>query len=512
MAKRIRQLRCYDALMTAWARSRRRFLMLALVACHLVACQREAVEPAGAEAANPVTRVIPAIVVPLVPDSIAPVSRTRPGRPFNVVLISIDTLRADHVSAYGYARPTSPNMDALAGAGVLFERAYSHSPKTAPSHMSVMTGLLPEVHRVKNQKRPAGGERLAEEIPTLALFLREAGYRTAAFTAGGNVHAAFGFDRGFERYEHLSLDAAEIFAAGAAEISAGPKPFFLFLHTYQVHDPYLPPAEVRDLFVDEDYRGRIVADREALYPHAVAAKRTVAAEFWRRANPADPADLRHLQDLYDACIRYTDAQLGSFLEAVARAGLEDETLVVLLSDHGEEFWEHGATKHNSLFEEVLHVPLILRLPSKLAVAPTRVGAVVRLIDVLPTVLETLELPIPQHLRGRSLLTLASRQADESPRHLFAHWREFDSQALRLGRWKLIRNANWSHLFDLDSDPQERRAVELVEPTIRRQLAAQLDRLVAASRRYGDAIPRGDDQAAPMDAERQERLRALGYLE
>lgn len=502
--------------MAAGSRARRCASLLGLAACLLGACllgacRRDAEETVPAAAALEARGAIPDVVVPPVPASIAPAPSGRPARPFNVVLVSIDTLRADHVSAYGYARPTSPSMDALASSGVLFENAYSHSPKTAPSHMSLMTGLLPEVHRVKNQRRPFGGERLAEEIPTLALFLQRAGYRTAAFTAGGNVHARFGFDRGFGRYDHLSLDAAEIFAAGAAEISSGPEPFFLFLHTYQVHDPYLPPAEVRDLFADPAYGGRIVADREALRRAAVAADRTIAAEFWRRAHPRDPADLQHLQDLYDACIRYTDDQLGGFLRALEQAGLDDATLVILVSDHGEEFMDHERTRHNSLFDEVLRVPLILRLPKSIAVEPARVRALVRLIDVLPTVLEAVGLPIPEHLSGRSLLALAAGR-EEAPRHVFAHWREFDAQALRVGRWKLIRNRSGSHLFDVASGPRERRALELVEPQLRQRLVVDLDQLVQASRTFGDAISRGDPQQTPMDAATIERLRALGYVD
>lgn len=490
------------------------FSRLLLVVCCLVACQRELADDARPRAEADDTLEVaaapPQIALPSTAP-IAPPSNSEAVRPFNVVLVSIDTLRADHLSAYGYARSTSPNLDALAASGVLFENAYSHSPKTAPSHMSLMTGLHPEVHRVKNQKRPQAEERLADEIPTLALLLQGAGFRTAAFTAGGNVHASLGFDRGFERYEHLDLDASEIFSAGAVEVAAGPEPFFLFLHTYQVHDPYLPPAGFRDAFTDPTYRGGIESDREVLHAAAVLAGHKVVAEFWQRANLQDPADVQHLQDLYDACIRYTDDQLGALLDALENAELAEETLVIVLSDHGEEFKEHGATKHNSLFDEVLRVPLVVRLPASLGVAPARVRPLVRLIDVMPTVLDVVGLPIPEHLAGSSLLPLAAGE-EEPARHLFAHWREFDAQALRVGRWKLIRNPKWSHLFDLGSDPSERRALERVAPEVRHQLGTDLDRLVEASSSYGDSISRSGSQPVPMDAAREGRLRALGYLE
>jgi len=171
-----------------------------------------------------------------------------PPRP-NLVLVSIDTLRADHLTAYGYERSTSPEISRLARQGILFERAFSQSPKTATSHMSLFTGLYPPAHRVANwgERRV---RRLSDDVPTLATLLVRAGYRTEAYTNGGNVSARLGFGQGFDSYQE-DRGAESVFDSAqraldrfVQEADGGARaPFFLFLHTFQVHDPYVPPAE-----------------------------------------------------------------------------------------------------------------------------------------------------------------------------------------------------------------------------------------------------------------------------
>ena len=497
-------------------RSSRWVSWLLAIAC-LAACQEEA--PEHAAPPSP----IPTVEVPPAPERVGAPNPAEPSHPFNIILISIDTLRADHLSAYGYSRPTSPSIDALAASGLLFRQAYSHSPKTTPSHMSLMTSLYPEVHRVLNRTGRVVDSKLSFGIPTLAEILHAAGYRTAAFTAGGNVSRYIGFGRGFERFQHMPVDAAPTFEAGADALRAwvaegGERPFFLFLHTVQVHDPYLPPKAARARFVDPDdtgknagyYAGGILSEREALARRAKVAGHSIAKEFWTHVDPDDAADLAHLRDLYDACIHYTDEQIGRLLAAVDELGLREATAVVILSDHGEEFGEHGGTRHNSVFEEVLHVPLVVRLPPVAGLDATGlVNSVVRLVDVMPTLLDLVGLPIPAHLNGRSLLPLVD--GDETlPRTVFAHWRERGVRSLRAGRFKLIRIPEELHIFDLVRDPGERRPIEDERPDLRIALVPRLRALMENAHATAAAVDPG--QPEPIDAQTRNELRELGYLD
>ncbi len=425
-------------------------------------------------------------------------------RAWNVVLISIDTLRADHLSSYGYERETSPNLDRLASAGVLFEGAYAHAPKTAPSHMSLMTSVLPEVHRVGNRVQGRRGARLSPGLPTLAELLHDAGYQTVAFTSGGNVGGGLGFRRGFERYEHLSVDARESFGRAADWVAGSPsQPFFLFVHTYQTHAPYLPPPGYYELYTDPGYAGRI--------PGRPGAHRGRApGEFMRLADFGDPSDVAHLQDLYDGCIRYVDDRLGSLLDALEEAGASDDTIVIVASDHGEEFLEHAGSGHSTLFDEVLRVPLIFRMPPALGDRPgLRVREPVGLVDVVPTILELLGLPPLAHSQGRSLLPLLRGEPDLSPRPGYAQTLTREASALRLGRFKLVRDGPEPRLFDLVEDPREQKPLEN-RPGVRRSLTAAAREIERESSLLSRGLKR--PVAAPVEPRQREMLEALGYLD
>lgn len=212
-------------------------------------------------------------------------------RPWNVVLISVDTLRPDHLGAYGYERKTSPVIDELAKRGALFEQAYSQAPKTAPSHMSILTGLYPDAHGVKNFDE---GEnlRLSDRIPTLATLLEEEGYRTAAFTSGGHVRPDLGFDQGFEEYGTTG-GVKGIFrgAEKKAKEFAG-DPFFLFIHTYEVHDPYVPPEGFRGRWTDASYDGGVIASRDELLEASGAVWADQHRTFWDRVDAESESTLR----------------------------------------------------------------------------------------------------------------------------------------------------------------------------------------------------------------------------
>jgi arylsulfatase A-like enzyme len=462
-----------------------------------------------------------------------------PENPRSIVLISIDTLRADHLSAYGYDRETSPSVDRLASEGILFEEAYSQSPKTASSHMTIMTGVYPEAHGVRNWEEKGRGKRgekgkgkrgkkgrgkrgenrrLSEEIPTLATVLRRAGYRTVGYAGGGNVAGGLGFNQGFQIYRRVK-GAGPVFKTAAAALeeltrptgTAGHTPFFLFIHTFETHDPYVPPQPYADLYADPDYDGRIVSSRLKLRLLSRGGDWGARHKaYWARVEPESRRDVQHLRDLYDGAIRYTDDQIGGFLERFRTLKLEDEALIVFLSDHGEEFREHGGFRHNDVYQEVLQVPLILRCPgdgSKKAQG-RRVKAAVRLLDVMPTLLEFVGLPVPEHAEGRSLLPLL-RRAEEAPRPVFSQWRWKHYETLRLGDWKYIRRPSEEELFNLADDPGEKRNLASRHRDRGRGFAGQIAALIETSARFRRAA--GGGKPAPLDRKTREELRALGYL-
>ncbi len=443
---------------------------------------------------------------------------TAPDGAPNIVLVSLDTLRADHVSAYGYPRQTTPALDALADRGVLFEAAYSHSPKTAVSHMSLFTGLHPDAHGVGQLAR-SGSRRLPDAIPTLASLLRAHGYRTAGVAEGGNVRGELGFDQGMDLYER-SDDAASGFAR-AAELAESlsarepRRPFFLFVHTYEAHDPYVPPAPYDALFADPDYDGAIVSSLEELLAISGEKWRSQHRAYWGRVEKSDPVDVQHLRDLYDGAIRKADDALGAFAARLEALGLMDETALVVTSDHGEEFLEHGSFLHEQGFQEHLHVPLVMTFPGERGEATRgrRESVVVRLVDVAPTLLDMAGVPAPAGLDGVSLLPLLEGGSGP-PAVVVSRWPQGGLTVLRSRSWKLIqvrrRGGASTHLFDLSRDPEERRNLASERPDMLAALEAELARVSAAAHAFRDGIAEGS--AVRLDARAIEELRALGYLQ
>lgn len=444
----------------------------------------------------------------------------RPVTPWNVILISLDTLRSDHLSAYGYGRPTSPEILRFADEAVVFEQAFSHAPKTAPSHMSLMTGLHPGVHGVRNSA-VATERRLSAAVPTLATILQGSGYRTMAVTNGGMVRASLGFDRGFDAYHEVGDVVAAVDGAIAGLdllVRPGPgaagsvePPFFMFVHTYETHTPYAPPAPLAGAFTDPTYRGRIPPNQDALallmqaHGSALGPARFFMAQVDRRS----ATDLRHLQDLYDAEILWTDQHVGRLLDQLRSRGFDDRTIVIILSDHGEEFLEHGSLTHQTLYRQALQVPLLIRAPGGTQAAPRRVPTVVRLVDVMPTILDLLGLPIPGHVQGRSLVPLMRGQTETADRWVLSETRGGQQRALRIGSWKLVRTPTSVELYDVQADPDERHDVHSRHPEVARALRQNLERLVAASAALAAAASPG--AAHPIDDETRRRLEALGYV-
>ena len=407
---------------------------------------------------------------------------------WNVVLVSLDTLRADGLGAGGNPDGTSPHLDRLARQGTMFALGIAQSASTLPSHRSMF------------QARPAS---LTDDAhPMLAEILREAGWATVGFTGGGNVSAELGLGRGFDRYEEdrtgLSWAVPEL-AGWLREEER--EPFFAFLHSYDVHVPYDPPPPYDVLFFPE-YRGSLRgADTREL------CRRIRGLDGAAGEAPPDLSgpDRRKLRALYAGGVRHADDWIGALESVLADAAIRDRTLLVVMSDHGEEFWDHGTLLHShTLFQELVHVPLIVRVPEHAREdrrAPL-VAETVRNLDIAPTILEILGLPpVPSH-DGTSL---GPRLRGEAGPLLVAVSEMGKRKSLLDFPWKFILEpggAQW-HLFDLRIDPGETRNVAGNHSERVKAYVDALSRLGGPVRELSPETP---------STELAERLRALGYID
>jgi len=425
-----------------------------------------------------------------------------PAADLDVVLVSIDTLRADHLGSYGYPRPTSPHLDQLAERGVVFERAMAHAPSTLPSHVSIFTSTLPIEHRVMVSTESP----LPDDLPSVAEIFVDAGYRTAAFHSGGQLTDDLSIDRGFEAWENLGEAFAPIVARGCAWLAESDQPAFVFLHTYEIHHPYRPRPDLLALF-DEGYDGPLPAHIEI-------------EEHLRAINPGsgerlevDARDLAHIVATYDAELRSVDESIGRLVECIAKRGRLDRTVFAITSDHGEEFGEHGWVGWHShtLFDELLHVPLILRLPGDHG-AGRRVAETVRSIDIAPTLLDAVSIQRPRGFRGRSLLPFARGEKPTTrPAEAIAIAARDHPELLpqlisvRSSSHKLIGSV----LYDLADDPGETTDVAAHAPEVVHDLARHREAALALARPVRSGLANDERR---LDAKTREQLRALGYLD
>jgi arylsulfatase A-like enzyme len=472
----------------------------------------------------------------------------------NLLLVSIDTLRADRLGAYGGPPGLTPVLDRLAAAGALFERATSPMPLTGPTHTTMLTGLEPARHGVRRN-----GVRLGTGIETVAARLAAAGYRTGGFVGGWPLTDAFsGLASHFRRYDDdlvqrfgvphaveqvplvwLADRAGMLFAAGTPSAAGGPtflgqvterggaltveralawmarrrdRPFFAFVHLYEPHAPYAPPSELLTALVPG-------ATGELARFDPAAPERPLEDLF------ADPAAVARIRRLYDAEVAAADAHVGRLLAGLERLGRAADTVVVVTADHGEGLGEHGEYFRHSdyLYETTLHVPLLVRRPREPAPG-RRIGELVSLADVAPTLLALAELRPPAGLDGRSLVPLLDGDAGGDERLLHASiggttiergaFGAVDLRhAVRDRRFKLIWSLDrrWPHLaeplreeiYDLEAD-----AGELVDLSSTAIDPAPLARLRDEIRRR---LARPAAHGGRLDPETERRLRALGYL-
>jgi arylsulfatase A-like enzyme len=453
----------------------------------------------------------------------------RPGpapRP-NIILISIDTLRADRLGCYGCPTETSPHIDAFSRESVQFMRAISQAPSTTSSHMSLFTGLLPAVHRVTNWVVLPGctrtfklSGRLGSDTPTLAQYLQENGYRTIGLHDDGHVSSIFGFDKGFNLYTNKLIKWGELggdfssFEHIRSQIRLGrsqTKPLFLFLHHYLCHDPYIKaPESIRRKYLPDPDPGLLIEP-----PTGDPGKnwKELTTAFWKAIDGDNPKHRRQVRDLYDAGVNYADQVFGEITSLLKKEGLYDQSLIAVVSDHGEEFWEHGNTRHSHLFVETLHVPLLIKFPGGMF-GGRKIIPQVGLYDFMPTLLDYLRITPRLKLQAESLLPLIREEKISGSRVI-----SFDDglQFVRFSRGPFvysnqgIRGGRGEWLFNRFADPNERHnlaANDLPLLAQMRSLAAKImhDQQVLRARIKAGAP---DTPALPEDLQRQ--LKALGYL-
>ena len=446
-----------------------------------------------------------------------------PGPYPRIVLVSLDTLRAHHLGAYGYPRDTSPFLDELAAGGVLFERAYSAISVTSPSHASLFTSLYPLQHGVLRN-----GEKLDESFVTLAELLRERGFATAGFVSTDTHFEVTNLDQGFAVFDEPRLPGGEVYrrATGTVDAAlrwlegdAGDRPFFLFVHLFDAHLPHRPPPE----------------HSAAVAPGSPGEERDLA-RYLVETQHVDPGAFRRgragivkVHTDYGGEIRYVDAELRRLYDAVAALGLAQGTLWVVTADHGEGLGNHGYRHHGRhVYDEQVRVPLLFYAEEP-SLPARRVSDLVEQIDVLPTLaalagIDASVLASLGPLQGRSLLPLLEgRDSGDAARAAFVQRRSYTNADrsfkmaaadFELGskygwigpRWKYIhRTIGADELYDLASDPYEtRNLLQSNADEAARLKRALLDRV----RALGDGAP---PTAEPVDEDTLKKLEALGYV-
>lgn len=399
----------------------------------------------------------------------------RPPRAEHVVVVTLDTLRADRLGCYGARGVSTPRLDRIAAEGALAEEASAHVPLTRPSHVSLFTGLLPSEHGIRDNVSPA----VVPEVPLLAEVFRKNGFATAAFVSSVVLSAQSGLDRGFDVYsgdfEGASGDAQflnTVQKKGADTIAEAVKwlearrgeRFFLWVHLYEPHDPYEPP---------------------------------------------EPYATRYAGRLYDGEVAWTDELVGRLEDRLAGLGLEDKAALIVTSDHGEGLGEHGESLHGFFaYQTTLRVPLLVRAPG--VRAGTRVKSTVRLVDIAPTALELAGIPAPP-ASGRSVAA-ALRGSGQVPEPItyaetlvpLLHFGWSDLRVVREGRWKYIQ-APRPELYDLETDPEERHDLAASQPSRAAAMRGALGSILDKERKGGAAT------AAAVSTDLIEKLGALGYV-
>ncbi|HJM55951.1 MAG: hypothetical protein CMJ98_02100 [Planctomycetes bacterium] len=426
----------------------------------------------------------------------------------NVVVITLDTMRADHMGCYGYFRKTSPNLDELAASSVLFERCLVPMSTTLPSHTSMFTGVWPAEHGVlANVKKQFIYER-DPSLVTLAEVFGAAGYRTAAFISAFPLRAEAGLATGFEIYNQPTRtkerDAARTTRQATAWLKeVGQQPFFLWVHYFDPHGPYLPPSPYNEAFKTTDELRQWLGDR------AVAL--TVFRSKVKRTEQGNKVNLLSSVNQYDGEIAFMDHHIGVLLDHLKEANMWNRTVVAVMGDHGEGLNQHREPGHGFSWDEQVRVPFLLRAPG---LEPRKESRLVSATDLAPTLFGLVDLPATAQKKAHEARTRGFDVLHKTfkPRPLLvqssarAEMTEHRSElAITTDRWKFMhRSDGGSSLFDLDRDPFELHDVAVLYPKKVLELAAEAERLLT------EQAARGQSSSRPATEEELDSLRALGY--
>lgn len=435
------------------------------------------------------------------PFIITPQSKSRGN--LNVIIYLVDTLRADHVASYSKRQIRTPYIDKFASEGVLFESAFSQCSWTKPSTASLLTSTYPSFHGAITRH-----DALTDAITTLAEYLKDNGYLTGAFINQPNISADFGFSQGFDSYVETYCQIMErpLFSLHMNQLifpwleKNANRPFFLYIHTIDPHDPYTPPPPYDSMY-DSDYKGSINGSVKTIQ-QILGGKLKVSQR-----------DIQHLESLYDGEITLNDLAFGELIERLKKLQLYDSTLIIFTSDHGEEFYEHQGLKHGlTLYDEQIRIPLIMRLPSHFP-AGIRISPTVRLIDIMPTILELLNLSTIDQCQGKSLIPLITGEVKSLIEEIYLE-EDLDGavlQSVRGKRWKLISypKTGFLELFDLDQDPKEIHNLAAQYPELTNSLMEMVRRWhqEQIEKRAGLHRP----EIKKLSEETIKQLKALGYL-
>ncbi len=403
----------------------------------------------------------------------------------NVILISIDTFRGDHLTCAGYdkyAVNITKNICAIAAQGVYFTKAISQAPSTEASHASILTSALLSHHNAFNSRN----QSISQEYPTLAEVLKESNYSTAGFTGSAQMSAIYGFDRGFDVFEEFR---GEIFAEQAKRgidwLNSTKGRKFLFLHTYEIHHPYTPDEkDAKQL--DPDYKGSLGTNISVRF----------LTDINKGIHNITDEDLKHIIAMYDAEILSVDRAFGNFTEQLKTIGLHKNTIIILVSDHGEEFGEHGKVGWHShtLYNELLHVPLIIAAPG---LKPAVNNKLVMNLDVAPTLLNMLDIPLPKTYEGQSLDLGHEYAISEKDKNWTTPF------AVQSTEMKYFKTEEQALLFNLTGDTAEKENIIGQQPAIAEKLVA----IYNAANKTESKIKR-----ANISETLREHLESLGYVE
>lgn len=437
-------------------------------------------------------------------DAAQPAAGRRPIR--NVIVYLVDTLRADRLKPYNRkTRVQTPGMSRFVETAAVLTNARSQENWTKPSVATLLSSLLPWEHNTFGDATV-----LPNSVQVLPELLQQQGYFTAGFIANGYVSDKFGFKRGFTTYHNYIREGRRSVAQSVASdvldwLDARPqdKPFFLYVHTIDAHVPYQPPRDYLELYdSSKNYEGPINFQKNSALLDAIKLGRL----------PVATRDRERLLSLYDASVSYHDVYFNVIMNGLEQRGLDDDTMVVVTADHGEEFWDHGSVGHgHSLFDELLHVPLLMRVPG-VTHAGDRVRTNVGLVDVAPTILDALGIEPPETMTGKSFLPELLGNVADAPRATVSGFME-GQRSLALGRYKLVQHEfTQSSLYDTRTDPKESRDVSGERPIALSYVRGMLGLTLgqdSGSAPHQPLVHTARD--THIDASTERQLRALGYV-